>query len=402
MEKIKTKKTFFQRMAEILFIVYLSTIYFFNTQADNVYISHIVFVLFAGCSGVYFLQRKRMHIGKNVMTAYLAVAWMFASYFWAYSQYYAWINIKTMWMIFIMFFIVYNLFCEREDAHEFFLKSLYIAGIALIGYSLYTYDLSEVIDMMSHGSNVRIGRDIIQTNVFGIQHATTAIVAFYYFLYKKKHKIFHIIVLAMTFIFAMSSGSRTALLMTCLGILYLIYKKYGIRQVYKIVFVVLIAVLVFMIVIQLPMFATIRTRMKGATDAFSGTGGDDSTVVRMKMITDGWSFFKERVLTGYGATNYTALSRYRTYAHNNFIEVLVDFGIIGFILYYLIYWNAFKNLMKEKADGAKALFAIFCVRFMMEIATITYYEKLNWIILAFCLIGRRKDSCIQENRGEKS
>jgi len=128
-------------------------------------------------------------------------------------------------------------------------------------------------------------------------------------------------------------------------------------------------------------------RMEDAVDALSGTGGDGSANVRMSMITEGWKIFKDRILFGYGATNYSVVSRFGTYAHNNFIEVLVDFGLVGFVLYYLVYWNAFRNLLKMKSDAGKALFCIFVTRFFMETAMVTYYDKTNWILLAFFLLN---------------
>ena len=103
---------------------------------------------------------------------------------------------------------------------------------------------------------------------------------------------------------------------------------------------------------------------------------------------------------GYGAKNYSVVSRDRTYAHNNFIEVLVVFGIIGFILYYYIYWNAFENLIRTKSDAGKAFLVVFAVRVMMEVAAVTYYDKLNWIILAFCLIVSRQSNLTNEEEIE--
>lgn len=398
--KTKEKKMFSQRMAEFFFVVYLISLYFFNNNAEYVAIARALFLPFAGFTALYLLQRKRFYLGKNVMTAYLTCAWIFASYFWAYSQYQAWINVKTMWQIFILFFLVYNLFYERKDAHDFFIKSLYIAGIALIGYTIYTYGFSEIIKMMSQSSNVRLGGAISQANVFGMQHATTSLMSFYYLLYKRKHRMFHTLILIITFVLAMSSGSRKAILIICIGILYLIYKKYGIRQVYKLIFIVAIAVFVFIAVMQLPMFETIRTRMEGAANVLQGGNGEASAEIRLNMITDGWSLFKERILTGYGATNYAYVSRFRTYAHNNFIEILVDFGLIGFVLYYLIYLEALKNLWSAKSDAGKALLCVFLVRFMMEMAMVTYYNKLNWIMLAFFLIAEKEKTFLIKTEKE--
>lgn len=373
-------------MAEFFFVIYLISVYFFNSKSEYVAIARVLFLPFAGFTILYLLQRKRFHIGNSVILVYLSCTWILASFFWAHNQYLAWTNVKTMWQIFLLFFLVYNLFCERENSHEFLLRSLYWAGLALIGYTVYTYGFTEIVNMMSKSSNVRLGGDIVQTNVFGMQHATTTLVAFYYFLYKKKYKLFHIIILAMSFLMAMSSGSRKAVLIICIGVVYLIYKKYGIRRIYKLITIGAVMVVIFLGVIRMPMFETVRTRMEGAVNVLKGGDGDSSAEMRMNMIKDGWTLFKERILTGYGARNYAVVSRYRTYAHNNFIEILVDFGLIGFVLYYLVYWNALKNLWKMRTDAGKALFCIFLVRFMMEIAAVTYYDKVHWIMFAFFLM----------------
>lgn len=387
MENTLKKKSFFQKMAEFFFAIYLITLYIFVDRGETVIISQIAFIIFAGLTALVILQKKRIHFGKNVMIVYLAFTWIFATYFWAQNEYVAYITIKTMWQLFLLFFLVYNLFCEEGNAHEYLIKCLYIAGITLLGYAVYTYGLSEVIEMMTGSRNVRLGGEINQANLFGMMNATTCIIAFYYLFYRRRFKVFHIAVLALAFLFAMSSGSRKALLIVCIGALFLIYKKYGIRQVYKVIVIVSILSVVFIGAIQLPVFETINYRMEQLVKQFSGeSGGDTSSQIRTNMITDGWNLYKDRILTGFGINNYRIVSRYGTYAHNNFIEILVDTGLIGFILYYLIYWNALKNLWNMKSDAGKALFCVFLVRLMMEVAMVTYYDKLHWVLLAFFLI----------------
>lgn len=381
------RESFFEKTAKLLFTIYLITLYTVVDRRETFLISHAAFFLFAGVAILHLLQVKRFHLGKNVMLVYICFSWMFASITWAENSYLAYVKMRTMWQIFILFFLVYNLFYEDENAHERFLKSLYIAGIALIGYSIYIYGFSEVIEMMTGSSNVRLGRDINQENTFGMMNATTCMIAFYYLFYKKRFKIFHISVLSIAFLFAMSSGSRKALLITCIGILFLVYQRYGLRQVYKVVAIVVVLALIFLAVIKLPVFETIRFRMEQGIKSISGErGGDHSTQLRMNMVKDGWKVFKERIPIGYGADNYRYVSSFGTYSHNNFIEILVDFGLIGFMLYYLIYLNVLKNLVGLKKNSSKALLCIFLVRFMMEIAMVPYYDKTHWIMMALFLI----------------
>lgn len=394
---IKPQKRISQKIAEFMFTLYMITLYIFVDREETVMISKTVFVIFAVFTVIAVLRSKSIHIGKNVMAVYIAFTWMFATIFWAQNGHDATVMMKTMWQLFIQFFLAYNLFAKQSDAHDSLLRSLYISGLVLIGYSIYVYGLSDVISAMAGDGTVRFGAEINQENSFGMMNATTVLVAFYYFLYKRKFKIFHTVTVVVSFIFAMSSGSRKALLMILGGALIMVYKKYGWKKLYKIVAVVAILAVVFSSAMKLPIFETISSRMESATEVVTGEGqGDSSTRSRLNMIVGGLEVFKDRIVAGYGANNYKNVTRFKTYAHNNFIEILVNFGLFGFILYYLVYFYGFKNLWKTQNDAGKALFAIFIVRFVMELAMVTYYGKIHWVMMAFYLISIEKN--LNENK----
>ena len=396
---LKKKKPLFEKLARLSFVLYMISLYVFVDKLDTVAISRGMFVLYAGFTALTLLQRKRINIGKNILVVYMTITWMYATTFWAYNRFYATEKMNTVWQVFLLFFLTYNLFAEEEDAHEYLLKSLYISGISLVAYSIYTYGFSQVLDMMSQAGGVRLGREISQENTFGMYNATTVMVAFYYLLYRNRYKLFHIAVIAMSFLFAMSSGSRKALLMMCIGVLFLVYKRYGLKKLYKVIVIAAILIFIFMMVIKLPMFDFISHRLEMTMQTLEGDGeGDSSSRARFKMIASGWSIFKERLLVGYGADNYASVSGYGTYSHNNFIEILVDFGLIGFVLYYLAYAFAMNNLLSSKQDAGKALSAIFIVRLLMEVALVTYYSKQHWILLAFFLIN---DRVFEKNKGNE-
>lgn len=387
----RKNKSFLHKMAELSFALYMITLYLFVLSENTLVISQIAFILFAGCTGLYLLNRNRFHLGKPIVFAYLACGWMFATVLWAYSRYYAVGKVKTMWQIFILFFLVYNLYCADKDAHKKIIKILYISGIAFCGYTVYEYGVSGILKALNGGKMVRLGGSISQENVFGMQHATTTLIGIYYLLYNRKHKLFNLAIIASSFICAMSSGSKKALLIVVLGGLYLIYKKYGIKQLYKTVFVGVVGITIFMTVIQLPMFETINTRVERAIHTVKGeTGGDGSTQNRLAFIEKGWDLFSENPLYGYGANNYRIVSGAHTYSHNNFIEILVNFGLVGFLLYYAMYTISYNRLRKNNSDSAKFMFVLFIVRMVMEVAMVTYYDKLTWILLAFFMIDSEK------------
>ena len=77
---------------------------------------------------------------------------------------------------------------------------------------------------------------------------------------------------------------------------------------------------------------------------------------------------------------------FRTYTHNNYVEMLVNFGLTGFVIYYLGYVLNFIKIIKMKRDvnfSMKVLFfVLMSVIFIADIGTVTYYERYVCIILS--------------------
>jgi len=81
------------------------------------------------------------------------------------------------------------------------------------------------------------------------------------------------------------------------------------------------------------------------------------------------------------------------YAHSNFMEILADFGLIGFILYYLVYaliFLGFYRLRKLKLSDKDrlsmyALLTLMIVFVVSELAWVTYSEKITWIVLSIVI-----------------
>ena len=61
-------------------------------------------------------------------------------------------------------------------------------------------------------------------------------------------------------------------------------------------------------------------------------------------------------------------------------------------------WEEYKRIRKEKSEESKFLFVLFVVRWVLEYLTITYYDKIFWILIAFYMIDNTKNI----DRGEIS
>ena len=70
------------------------------------------------------------------------------------------------------------------------------------------------------------------------------------------------------------------------------------NSIVKIIGSLLALTLVGIAVLQLPMFSEVLDRMSSMVDAFSGTGGDSSTIIRMALVDIGWDLFYQSPITG--------------------------------------------------------------------------------------------------------
>jgi O-antigen ligase len=114
---------------------------------------------------------------------------------------------------------------------------------------------------------------------------------------------------------------------------------------------------------------------------FLETGqGDSSASVRFQMIEDAFHTFMSHKLFGVGTDGFKALFSYegvRLYSHNNFVELLCNLGLTGFLLFYIPYFSSIGKLAKSiklKTKYGSFFFAALLSILISEFFTITYYQ----------------------------
>ena len=82
------------------------------------------------------------------------------------------------------------------------------------------------------------------------------------------------------------------------------------------------------------------------------TSGEEDTS-RVTLFQYGMNWFLDNPILGVGINNFRVLSTKTSefagmsfYAHNNYVELLVDIGIVGIVIYYSAYYYLYLNLRK--------------------------------------------------------
>lgn len=263
------------------------------------------------------------------------------------------------------------------------------------------------------------GIDIAGINIGGVIAISTGWMAgicmvLSVIIYKRlDSKKFWAIVLVMIFAL-LTSGTRKAFLFTPLSIWGYFYvnqhKKNVIKSLLKIFAIVLISVAGYFIVLNIDiLYETVGYRLENVVHYIISDGQaevDASMLTRMSLVDRAHIAFLERPIWGWGLNNFRyAVNNGGTYSHNNFYEILVSGGWVGFLIYYSKYVFVFLRLRKAISMGEKndikilhLLMTLCCTLVLLEYWQITYYTRkfmIVWVlILAFAnnVINTKKNS----------
>ncbi|MGB0866228.1 MAG: O-antigen ligase family protein [Granulosicoccaceae bacterium] len=106
---------------------------------------------------------------------------------------------------------------------------------------------------------------------------------------------------------------------------------------------------------------------------------------RLALLTAGVDLLIESHLLGVGHDNFAA--RVGVFAHSNVMEISVNTGVIGFLMYYGIYlmiaWRAWQLMMQSNGHAVpRTIFVALMAYSVMDITHVSYYAKASWLFLA--------------------
>ncbi|WP_444684983.1 O-antigen ligase family protein [Alkalicoccus luteus] len=177
-----------------------------------------------------------------------------------------------------------------------------------------------------------------------------------------------------------AAGSRKGLLFLLGGIIIsslFLYK--GSKKVLYILIGTLTSVLILLLTLYIPaLYQIIGYRLEELLNLILGNDVSDSSVTtRMSLINYAYELFKNNPIYGYGLDAFRLMHPSTIVSDNNYLEMLVSGGIIGFIFYYAyVLWVFLIYLTtKNKSEVSKILFGLLIVTLIFEIGQVTYYHR---------------------------
>lgn len=228
----------------------------------------------------------------------------------------------------------------------------------------------------------------ISANTIGYYGAWSALIALYFCIkHGKNYRVVWMLAAMVNVIFTLLSASRKSLLFLGIPVMvYLIAYSRNPKIVIRNLAVVIGGALgVWIAITKIPvLYNLLGHRFVEMLAGFSGGADvDGSTKTRMKLISYGMQWYKERPFWGHGLNNFKMIMAQRCpkeialYAHNNYVELLVDTGIIGTVVYYSLY---LVNLLKGfRVCKSKKLEDIVCLGIMISLF-VTDYGQVSYSV----------------------
>lgn len=201
-----------------------------------------------------------------------------------------------------------------------------------------------------------------------------------------RKKVYFLSIISLYTLFLIfTTGSRSALLICIFCTILYLFLSFNKKNI-KLFWILTISILViFVVLIFLPPFDNFRKRLiSSITEIFVGTGGDDSTILRMQYIIDGIEYSFRRLLFGYGSNEAALIiSREGQSTHNNFLDMTLNYGFFftlafeGFIIFLFYIANNFG--FKQKKLFICLISCIFFVQFFFP----NYWTKPEYLLFPF-------------------
>ena len=283
------------------------------------------------------------------------------------------ITITLIRVLFISYFLGKRI--KREEDIDI-IFNLYLITILVLDL----YVGKKMVDLYALKGliNVRFGDNFaFNSNTISVGNIIAILIIVYKILNKRKSVIYFLLMF-FYFVIALLTQSKKGIIGLIFGaVLYLYYKgKTSRKRIGRICVAIIFVLIAFQLLLNIPfLYETVGHRL---TTFIGGANVIDiSTRNREELMKFAINLWINHPIFGVGLNNFSIFqtvggSGY--YAHNNYLEILADLGIIGFMLYY---WMPMKLALKKidfQSDLQVILKVITIVLLFFDLGSVTYQD----------------------------
>lgn len=385
-------------LMDYIWFIYFNIIYSFVFIINNMQMMSTITL--ALCVAFIFVIRKQVTFSLNARFFKSYAFWYFLFFLFA-SMSYAWSsnagrassNIFTTLIQIVVFLFCFEWYVDSEKKIQdmiiiFCWASFIFAVIVLLTSPVSTYNTLDFGGITKQHRNT-IGYILMYGVIFDC------------YVFKKYNKKIYIVLSLVCFLVSLLSGSRKIIIGYALAICLWIVFQSNVKKVIKLTGALLaLALIIVPIAYQIPFVK--ETFGERLLAIFDDTIVDGSILARNRAKELAKVLFLQSPIYGKGwnavVSNYAAYwdRANSIYAHNNFLELAADFGLIGIFLFYRPFISElFLNIKcVRKSDESRIVVICILVMLALDYGQVTYWYMFMTIVYAIFM----KLSSI--NRGE--
>lgn len=372
----------------ILFLfLYTFSIPAFSGRGGWHIISYFFMAALAGFTIVYILLFVKFKFNKWLIVpcAFVLFAFFGTAF---YSHAFIPANGKLGWTTLILMLTTLIVFYYTFVAignKRLIVKTIVIAFAAFAIYFAIIYR-REIVKFDISGS--RIGDYFDNVNTIGFYFAIAFNLSLYISLFfEKRRELFYLIPTVICFVLGFFTGSRAFIVSVLSGSIVVLF----IRLIkHKLIFLLVLAIIIgaFFGLMQLPALSFLKEQFERTIYTIFGIGNskiDTSTVQRIIWPDYGFYLGGKNLIFGYGVNGFSIYSGIGTYAHNNYAEVICNFGLIGFVLFNACYIIPLLFSIKSQEKDVRLVWVLFFTFFFRNFFGVSYYSKEAYLLLALII-----------------
>jgi len=246
--------------------------------------------------------------------------------------------------------------------------------------------VNEFQDIINIRTDSRIGWSAggSNPNYVGVLLGYFSTVIFYEYYKNKKKSFFVLLLVQYCFMFMTGSKKIIIAIVVPIMVLTLLKSKKKNRLSY---FVILLIILIFLSLLVMKVkvlhdLMGVRIERTLMALGIMGYQADNSTTTRLHFMFEALVHWLKKPFFGYGYQAFNYILGFGTYSHINYLEMLVSFGLFGFLIYYGIYiLLLFKLFQIRKINSDADLFIMLLIlQLVLDVAMVSYYDFMLFYV----------------------
>ena len=322
-------------------------------------------------------------LGPFQVMVCLFVLWNALSVFWSENPNRSFAHTRTWAQMFLLVVILWDLYSTRASLLAG-LQAYILGAYVAVGSAVYNYFTGKVY----YTNYQRFSAGETNPDGFGFIMALGIPVAWYLAGSINNHGIgrffrfVNYIYIPAALLGIALSGTRTALIASVVGMAFGLASLTRLRLIARIAIFVLLSAIILLL---LPHVQDLKSFQRLSTTGTELTSGDLNN--RTNNWSEGLQTFAERPLLGVGSNMYRSINSLGKVGHNSFVSVLVELGLIGFILFMIIVGISFVQAWRQPKWQSWFWLTVLTV-WSIGAFTLTWESrKSTWLFLSFAVVS---------------